>query len=132
MLNLSLYQLTELMISWFLLIMGGSLLLQGQAWVGLARIWLNDPMHYMPSVYLYLLFGLFIVFTHNDWSMKPGLVITLTGWLLVIKSSIYMLRPDLFRHLVPRSNARLATIMRVAGVAYFLLGAWLVYVFQFS
>ncbi len=132
MLNLSLFQLTELMISWFLLIMGGSLLLQGQAWVGLARTWLNDPMHYMPSVYLYLLFGLFIVFTHNDWSMKPGLIITLTGWLLVIKSSIYMLMPNVFQPLVPRSDASLASIVRVAGAVYLLLGAWLVYVFQFS
>ena len=132
MLNPSLFQLSELMISWFLLIMGGSLVLQGQAWVGLARTWLNDPMHYMPSVYLYLLFGLFIVFSHNDWSMKPGLVITLAGWALVIKSSIYMLMPNLIQPLVPRSDEKLAKIVRVTGLAYLLLGAWLVYVFQFS
>lgn len=41
-----------------------------------------------------LLLGLFLVILHNDWAVKPGILVTLVGWCVVIKSVLWLSMPE--------------------------------------
>lgn len=43
---------------------------------------------------LELLGGLFLVFTHNDWSSLPAGIISLLGWATAIEGALLLLLPD--------------------------------------
>ncbi len=38
-------------------------------------------------------FGLILVLTHNDWTLRPTIIVTILGWGQVVKASLYLLFP---------------------------------------
>lgn len=50
----------------------------------------DEPMlRFMMGVFM-LLGGTFLVVSHNDWSTLPAGIITLIGWLTMVKSALYL------------------------------------------
>lgn len=73
------------------------------------------------NAYLHIPLGLLIAAFHPVWS-GPGLLVTLIGWSLVAKGTLYFLRPQLaLKSMAHVSEAR-AERFRIAGMAGLGLG----------
>ena len=117
---------TQKLATMALLVIGLSHIVQCRAWVrffvmlrekGEAGAIANALFHFWP--------GLFIVSFHNVWT-GTSLTLTVYGWLLVIKGTLYLLWPRIALRgmfLVSEAKARKFAIVGVAMVAFgFLLG----------
>lgn len=58
----------------------------------------NEALGYITAS-LFLILGLIIVWVHNDWYFNSAIIVTLIGWLLTIKSSLWLLFPRFFARL---------------------------------
>ena len=52
----------------------------------------NEALTHLTA-WMFLILGLITVWVHNDWYMDYSLVITVFGWILVIKASLWLLIP---------------------------------------
>jgi len=73
-----------------------------------------------------LLLGLFVILGHNVWTWGLPVIVTLTGWLMTLKSIIYLLFPRALALVMPPAD-RLQRGFRIAGAVSILLGALLAY-----
>lgn len=72
-----------------------------------------------------LIFGLLIVLTHNRWDADWRLVVTLIGWLSLIKGVVRLCLPEMSMRMLARvSNPNTIRVMSVGIVA---LGCYLGY-----
>ena len=70
-------------------------------------------------------FSLFLVLTHNDWTLSPSVIVTVTGWIALCKSLLLLLLPQLFWKIKPLFQAKarfLKWYLRITGFLYLLLG----------
>ncbi|MEE8118986.1 MAG: hypothetical protein V3T39_05440, partial [Gammaproteobacteria bacterium] len=74
-------------IAWFLLVLGFSYLLQAPRWIRISRKMMQEPEQAFPTMIILLLVGFFLVQIHNIWVMDWPVVVTVLGWLLVLKAS---------------------------------------------
>jgi uncharacterized membrane protein len=74
-----------------------------------------------------LLLGLIIVLNHNIWHGEPyQIVITLIGWIVLIKGLILFLLPsELIKSIIDQFNH--PNTYRIAGTVTLLFGLWLTY-----
>jgi uncharacterized protein YjeT (DUF2065 family) len=65
--------------------------------------------------------GLVLLLTHNDWALRPTLIVTILGWGQAIKGSLYLLAPHFAqeRCLAMEGAERQ---MRLAGLILLALG----------
>ena len=83
----------------------------------------KPALRYLASV-LALAAGLLIVNVHNEWVVRWTVVVTLTGWLALIKGALLTVYPDvLIRYSEPL--VRSASRLRAAAVATLVLGLFL-------
>jgi hypothetical protein len=75
---------------------------------------------------LQLPLGLFIMLGHNIWTWELPVIVTLTGWLMTLKSIAYLLFPRALALVMP-TDARMQRGFRIAGAAMILLGTLLAY-----
>lgn len=73
------------------------------------------------NAYLHIPLGLLIVAFHPVWS-GPGLLVTLTGWALVVKGTLYFLWPQLALRSMAHVSEERAGQFRIAGIAGLGLG----------
>ena len=114
-------------IAWLLLLLGLSYVAQAGHWAELARDALRYPHHYFPMVLMILVLGLTVVTLHNVWVADWPLVITVVGWIMVLKSMIYLLLPQVMTVFASWSEASLSLWIRIGGLLLTALGAVLVY-----
>jgi len=75
------------------LVYGLSVLIYARQWKK-AVAWLEkDHFAFLPIALPSLVFGLILVNAYNIWDWTPFVLITLTGWILVIKPTFYFLAP---------------------------------------
>ena len=55
----------------------------------------NEVLRYFIAG-LFLTFGLIIVWVHNDWHPSSSLLVTLVGWILIIKAMLWISFPRFF------------------------------------
>ena len=117
--------------SWFILVLGLSYILQKDAWKRVVEEFLSkEDIHtIIPMTMFMLVFGLAVVANHNIWEMSMRVVITIFGWSLTIKGALYMICPDIGAKIARPFLPIIETWIRVAGVLITLLGALLVYQF---
>ncbi|MFC1567596.1 hypothetical protein ACFL3K_00135 [Pseudomonadota bacterium] len=117
--------------SWFILVLGLSYILQKDAWKRVVEEFLSkEDIHtIIPMTMFMLVFGLAVVANHNIWEMSMRVVITIFGWSLAIKGALYMICPDIGAKIARPFLPIMETWIRVAGVLITLLGALLVYQF---
>lgn len=87
---------------------------------------LTDPSLMSLAAFVVLIVGLVLVTFHQRWGSFTAIVITLIGWLFVIRGGIMLLAPDLILESANfvESNRR---SLPIAGCAAALLGVWLSY-----
>lgn len=73
-----------------------------------------------------LVVGLLIVLSHNDWTQGPALVVTLIGWLAILKGLLRIFAPEWSANLI-RSFGK-ANWYNTAMVIVLALGIYLTYV----
>jgi len=90
------YSLVESVIASTLIIWGVALVVNKhiiQSFVDtFTNIETNETLSYLTAT-MFLILGLITVVVHNDWYMGPSLVVTLIGWILIFKASLWLLFP---------------------------------------
>ncbi|MCZ0933478.1 MAG: hypothetical protein OXJ52_10070 [Oligoflexia bacterium] len=86
----------------------------------------NEVLIYLTA-WMFLILGFITVWVHNDWYFGYSIIITLFGWILVIKASLWLLFP---RHLIHLAK-KMSFIVKshwfriVYGLALLLIGAFI-------
>ena len=70
--------------------------------------------------------GLVVVLGHNIWVWGIPVAVTLAGWVMILKSVVYLLFPRALPRVMP-TDARMESAFRIAGAVSMLLGALLSY-----
>ena len=70
--------------------------------------------------------GLVVVLGHNVWVWGIPVAVTLAGWVMILKSVVYLLFPRALSRVMP-TNERMESAFRIAGAVSMLLGALLSY-----
>ena len=121
---------TELFIErWFAigwLIFGISHLLYPAEWAALFLPLRERATGGLLLATFYLPLGLAVVLAHNVWVLGLPVVVTLAGWILVVKSLVYLFYPRALFAIMP-GNGRMKNGFRIAGLITFVLGALMTY-----
>ena len=83
----------------------------------------SPALCYMGGV-LALFFGLFILIFHNKWDASWTTIITIIGWLSVIKGALLIACPKIHPNVL-NWMCKGEAAMRYVGVIYLLLGLFL-------
>lgn len=75
------------------LVGGLSLLMYTDTWKKVLAGWQKNHFLMLPLVFMDLVFGIIIVHMYNVWEWNIWLLITLTGWAMVLESIAYLLLP---------------------------------------
>ena len=126
----NLFFLSEQLVFCFFISYGLSLMIQARLYLSLMDfISKVSRGHFLLICLIGGLFclpcALFLVLTHNDWSLSPSIIVTLTGWLALGKSLFLLLWPQLFwkvKGIFPSNSTFLKWYLRTAGFLYLLLG----------
>ncbi|MEN8108252.1 MAG: hypothetical protein ABFS22_09620 [Pseudomonadota bacterium] len=116
-----------LIVAWLLLVLGLSYAINTVMWLKVTRVAMAHPERYLYFTVLTLALGLAIVISHNVWIFGWPVVVTLFGWIMVIKSTLFLLFPGLISLFDGWSDAFLSNWIRVAGIVLALIGAGLVW-----
>jgi hypothetical protein len=76
--------------SLYLILVGGALLLNGKEILRAAEEILNTQAHMIISGVIALIIGILMVLSHNIWVFGWPVIITLIGWLSLIKGITYL------------------------------------------
>jgi hypothetical protein len=115
-----------------MLLLGLSFLLNLPLWYRYTRNVLEAPWQAIPLALVLLVVGLLIVIYHNLWLANWVIIITLTGWLFIIKALIFLLLPGTAALFGRLSEQALKTAIVIAGVTMTAVGALVSYTLYFS
>lgn len=118
-------ELTQIIFSWFLLILGLSYLFQTENWIRLAGSLEDQTYRFYPLSLMILVIGLLIIHTHNIWVWRWPVAVTLLGWLLVIKNTFYLVCTSWIDPII-LTTRNLRLWLRITGIVFSLLGIALV------
>ena len=76
-----------------LVVLGLSHLLYANVWVKLFKGWEKDHTTLLPVMFLVFLGGLIVVNMYNVWAWNIWLLVTLMGWVMLLKGGLYFLIP---------------------------------------
>lgn len=109
-----------------LVILGLSLLVRGQSFVGVFQDILYSPTLIFVLCVLGLLGGIAVILAHNVWAKDWRLIITILGWASVIESAVWLIVPHtmLQRIIMPLLTP---SFLFVYGIVVLLLGGVLSY-----
>ncbi len=107
----------------FIIIVIG-LLVNLKNYQGVMRDFAESPgLRYLGAV-IALVFGMLIVLFHNVWAVQWSLVITILGWISLIKGAVLIIFPEMMTRLSDR-YARSTTALRVHAVIILIIGVFL-------
>ena len=126
----SLFFLAEQLVFCLFIAWGISSIVQTKLWVKLVKLMYSQNEQTfnficLVSGFIYLPFGLFLVLTHNDWDLSPSVIVTLIGWLILIKCVVLLLYPQIAfkcKAIYGKDESFLKWYMRICGVVYILMG----------
>src|ERR1041384_892599 len=109
----------------FFLVTGLSHILQPRAWVQFF-IMLREKgeVGSFINAFVHFPLGAFIVAFHNIWFGLPGTIVTIIGWGLTIKGTIYFLFPRFGLRMLGTVSMERAWHFVVAGIFSVLLAVW--------
>ena len=114
--------------SWLLLILGLSYMLQPEIWIRLVKDAMANTHKYYTLYLLILITGLVVVTEHNRWSLEWNVIITFSGWAMVIKSTAFFIAPQLMNPFTKLIDLGFIKIwIRTAGAVLAMAGTILVY-----
>ena len=86
--------ITEI-VAWWWLMLGLTYLLNGRFWVAMVDECRTRPESFVPMMMVLLVISLAVVILHPLWELSPALIVTLFGWLLLIKTVAYLFIPNI-------------------------------------
>ena len=108
------------------LIMGLSVLLYAKPWGKLMDKWKKDHLSLFPLMFLYPILGVIVIRMHNVWEWNVWLIVTLIGWVMLIKGAMYFLLPGtVLKKMMDMKNS--VGLMYFAGLVAVVIGAVLGY-----
>ncbi|GAG11282.1 unnamed protein product [marine sediment metagenome] len=112
----------------FYLIYGLSILLYVKQWKKVVAAFEQNHFIMMPLAFFGLVIGLILINMYNVWEWSIYVVITLTGWIVLIKSAFYLLAPGAWIKTVLRHKwLKMDSYFYFWGAALLIIGAWLSY-----
>ena len=106
-------------------IVGTGLLLNGDRY----RVVVDEVMSSHTLLYIFgaiaLTGGLAIVLTHNVWVWDWPVIITIVGWLMIVRGSLRIVFPQQVEDLARKMVARWSNILLISGLLVIALGAFL-------
>jgi hypothetical protein len=114
--------LLERIFGFVFLLVGLSHLLQPGPWVDFFK-WLRSKTYGGFVVVIYTLpIAIVIVTFHNRWELRSSLILTLAGWIMLVKCVIYAVYPIAFSRTATRAfTARSSVIGGIILIAVSLL-----------
>lgn len=108
-------------------LVGLSFIIYASVWMKLTKDFNKNHFHLLPIALGQFIIGMFIVLSHNAWEWSPWLIVTLTGWAMVLESVFYLLAPgDMIKSVLKAiSNER---FFQISGGTFLVLGLYLSYV----
>ncbi len=107
------------------LIVGIGLLLNGDRY----RAVVDEVMSSHTLLYIFgaiaLTGGLAIVLTHNIWVWDWPVIITIVGWLMIVRGTLRIIIPQQIEDLARKMVARWSNILLISGLLVIMLGAFL-------
>ena len=88
---------------------------------------LRQPGLMFPLVLLLLICGLLIIVGHNIWVADWHVIVTIVGWLTVLKGVIVLMFPQVLSVYVGWSDRTLMTTVRLGGTIWAGLGGYITY-----
>ncbi|MBU0646124.1 hypothetical protein KJ611_01440 [Patescibacteria group bacterium] len=86
------------------------------------NFWKNDgSMMFMSAIVLIM--GLMVVVSHKVWTADWRIIVTLVGWLMLLKGVALLFFPDWLKNLSKKMMKD--SYMLVAGVIWFIIGLYL-------
>ncbi|MGA9444775.1 MAG: hypothetical protein WBV18_15385 [Methyloceanibacter sp.] len=106
-------------------IVGIGLLLNGDRY----RVVVDEVMASHTLLYVFgamaLTGGLAIVLTHNVWVWNWPVIITIVGWLMIVRGTLRIILPQQVEDLAAKMVSRWSNILQVSGLLVITLGAFL-------
>ena len=126
----NLFLLAEQVLAYLFILWGLSFIVQTKLWVKLVKfLYSRDEQTFnlicLVNGLLWLPFGLFFVLTHNHWDMNSSIIVTVMGWLIVIKCSLLLLYPKIAfkaKVIYGKEGSFLKKYIKVCGILYTLIG----------
>jgi hypothetical protein len=108
-----------------LLILGCSMVFATRNWISLIEEYSERPYRLLIPGLATVVFGLLVVFNHNVWKGGWVVVVTVAGWLILLKGLTFLFSPGVVKlhEKFPRVAVKMA--MRVGGVVLILLSLML-------
>lgn len=122
-------ELIEKVFSLVILLTGLSAALHARFWVKLATDMVNKPETAFAVMCLVLPLGLVVVIGHNVWVADWPVAITVFGWIVTIKSSLFLLLPQSVTSFTGWPETSMRRLTTINGVAMAVIGAVLTYQF---
>ena len=83
------------------LVIGLSILLYAKTWQKIMKRWSKDHLELFPVMMLYPALGVICLRMYNVWEWNVWVLVTILGWALLIKGSLYFLLPgDLMKSMM--------------------------------
>jgi len=111
---------------WFLIISCSIYLLRKKSWQEIVEL-AKDKNTIIVFCYLALILGLFSLSFHNLWVGDWRVVITIFGWIALIKGIIGIGFPELTQKWIEKFGGKVIR-MRIWLILGILLGAWLLWI----
>ncbi len=121
------YSLVEVVVASSLIIWGLSLIINKHIvqsfYNAFTNIEKNEILIYLTAS-MFLILGLITVSVHNDWYLNPAIIVTLIGWIITIKSSLWLFFPRLLTKITKKSSVLILNswFRFVYGAIIILLG----------
>jgi len=123
--------IVEKISSIFMLVLGLSYLLNASWWVQYAKLLINQSYQILGLLFLMLIFGSTVVVTHNIWVVSPIVIVTLFGWIMLLKGLSIMLFPKLLFGFQKLNENIMLNIIFVNGIVLTAAGGILFYLLFF-
>ena len=113
------------------LVLGLSILMYNKQWTKLFTIWTKDHFSLFPLMILYIVVGLLSVQMYSVWALNVWVIVTLIGWLILLKGVAFFLVPEkALKAMMNFKNKR--GVLYLASLVAILIGATLTYSVYFA
>jgi hypothetical protein len=110
-----------------LLVFGASFLLNGTFWAISLKRMLSESSLTFPFFLVLLICGVLMVMGHNLWVGDWRVLVTIVGWMTLLKSVTILLAPWLLAAYAGWSEIALATAVRAGGLLWLSFGGVVTY-----
>lgn len=113
------------------LLIGLSILVYLKSWHKIIEKYENDHLALLPIILMYAVLGAIVINMYNVWAWNVWLLVTLTGWILAIKSVFYFLMPEsIIKTILALKKKKWVLVL--AGIIGLVFGGVLTYYSYFA